>query len=71
MVDEPQDISDLLAILDAVSADLYRVKNRDMIDVRGALWDRGHIEASMAVDTARNEIAKALHALRRCYPKPT
>lgn len=71
MADEPQDIKDLLARLDVVAADLYALKNGEMIEVRGALWDRGHMDASMAVDSARNELSKALHLLRRCYPKPT
>lgn len=71
MADEPQDISDLLARLDVVAADINALNNGEMIEVRSALWDRGHMDASMAVDSARHELSKALHLLRRCYPKST
>lgn len=51
--------------LAAVRAQLTAITNGVLIDERAALWAAQNGDAALAVDDARNSIARALHDLRR------
>jgi hypothetical protein len=45
-------------------------QNAAMLTLRDAYWKSGNERAALAVDTARNSLARALHDLRRCDATP-
>ena len=62
-------MTDLRDKLDEIRGTLRDAAN-SLLGLRDALWAEGRPEASIAADEARNGIHRAMHDLKRAYPKP-
>jgi len=50
----------------ALSVATLHEQNRTLLTLRSSYWQAGRHEAALAVDDARNALARALHDLQRC-----
>jgi hypothetical protein len=60
---EPAQTTDTARVLSMAA---LHEQNRLLLTLRSAYWHAGNERAALAVDDARNSIARALHDLQRC-----